>query len=116
MSDGDGTTLEDAAWARVAADYFDPEPHRAFVALSVRTGRLAEAARRYRQAREALGADDVALRSLLDERLAAIALLAVAELDAQRTPQPPMRSSRWLVLMATFMALASGAMLLWALW
>lgn len=107
--------ITEALWERVAADWTAEGPHRAFLEHCTRADLLPEAARRYREAKEANEADE-ALRALFDRRLAAIATLAIASLDARRTPPRPPRSRAWLILAAALVSVGSGAILLWSLW
>ena len=108
--------IADALWEKIAEDLEAEAPHRAYLEHCARAELLAEAARRYREAKEGLAEDEAELRALFDERLRAIATLAMVQLDAHRTAPSPPRSRGWLILTAAIVSIGSGALLLWALW
>jgi hypothetical protein len=115
MMDAD-RAVADALWAQIAADLGAEAPHRAYLEHCARADLLADAARRYREAKERLAPDEAELRHLLDQRLAAIATLAIAQLEARRTAAQPPRSRGLLILAAAIISVGSGALLLWVLW
>ena len=74
-------TSEDALWEKVIEDFRDDQAHQRFLEYSRQSGQLLEAARRYRKRKDE-GHDGEA--EIIDKRLAAIALYAMAELDVKR--------------------------------
>lgn len=112
-TDVDSAVIE-ALWAKVEENLRADAPHQAFLEQCARSERLLDAAKRYRQVRD--GLDDEELRALIDRRLAAIATLAMAQIDAHRTAPRPKRSRGWLILAAALVSVGSGALLLWAIW
>jgi len=87
-----------AAWHVVDTKWFDPAPHRRFVALCAARGELAEAARCYRLVRDA----DPVRRAEAERRLEAVQQAALLSLLAGRAnPRSPTSARRarlfWLV-------------------
>ncbi len=83
-----------ALWQRVLDDFEDDATHAAFLEHSQRSGTLVAAATRYRNHRKQLDPDDDAVRVAdIDKRLATIATLAIARLDAERSEVPEERRS-----------------------
>lgn len=90
----------DALWKKVVDDWGDDRVHGAFLDYCHKTRQLMEAAVRYRGM-----SGDHARGPSAGKRLEAIALLAVTELETQRTPAP--RSTRLVtnvVLILVFVA------------
>ena len=77
----------DVLWSHVLEAWSDDKRHEAFLALCVETGRLADAAKRYRAIAEAPdgGDDGDARREDAKRRLGGIAILAMSSLDASKT-------------------------------
>ena len=113
--------VADALWEKVSQDLRAEGAHQAFLEHCARFDLLSEAARRYREVKDALAAEepqraeDDELRILIDKRLAAIAMLAMAQLEARRTEPASPRSRRWLTLIAAVIAIGSTGVLLWSL-
>jgi hypothetical protein len=105
VSDADHAIV-DALWAKVTEDFRAPGPHQAFLEHCRRSDLLAEAARRYREHRDQLEVGDEAGKAEANERLRAIALLAVAQL-AERRSAP--RKNRWRPALTLIMALITLA-------
>ncbi len=95
MSADDAVT--EALWQKARADFAADEPQRAFIEHCRQSGRLPEAARRYREEKERAGAEAA---ELIHKRLAAIAILAMSELDAGKRSPAPRRSPPALILFA----------------
>ena len=69
---------------------------------------LPEAARRYRLYKDELGESaDPAVLERVDKRLGGITMLAMAELDAQRTEPTPPTMGRVLTFVAVFLTVAA---------
>jgi hypothetical protein len=100
VSDAD-RAIVDALWAKVTEDFLAPGPHQAFLEHCRREGQLAEAARRYREHQDQLADGDEAGKAEANERLRAIALLAVAQLDERRSAP---RKNPWRPALALIMA------------
>jgi hypothetical protein len=98
VADSDDTIL-DVLWQKVVDDPDSQEAHDQLIRHAAACGRLPELAKRYRTRRDELAEDDP-LCAVLDERLAAIATLAVAELEESR----PVRRERH-PLVTAFMVL-----------
>ena len=81
--------VELALWARLEESWTDDAAHAAYLEHCSRVGQLPLAARRYRERRDALPADDQQARARLDQRLGAEALLAMRDIDARRPPREP---------------------------
>lgn len=92
----------DVAWAEVEASWDDPTAHKRFVALCQSLRRLPEAGQHYRSVRE--GADED--RSKVAKReIDRILTMALASLEAIRTP-PPSRRSPIMLFIALVVAVA----------
>jgi hypothetical protein len=77
-------------WQAVEDGWDQPARHASFIEAARLTEALPAAARRYRLAREA----DPARAAECEKRLGAIALLALSQLEAKRTP-PQKGVPRW---------------------
>lgn len=110
----------DVLWAQVLEAWTDDKRHQAFLAYCVEADRLPEAARRYKQVADEVGARegyraDSSRGEDAQRRLGGIAILAMARLEQQRKPVGP---SRVLVVAKVFAAvflLTALAALTWAL-
>lgn len=93
-------TLE-VLWKRVLDDWEDEATHSAFVDYCQRTGRLVDAAVRYRGM-----CGDRSRAPASEKKLKAIALLAMAELEVVRQDErrTPTRIARLVLLFAFFLA------------
>lgn len=110
MSDADRAII-DALWTKVTEDFAASKPHQAFLEHCRQSDQLPEAARRYRQHKEQLDDDDEVGRAEADKRLSAIALLAMAQLDANRsTPQKSKLTQVLTLIMATITLAAMVAL------
>ncbi|MFO0759071.1 MAG: hypothetical protein U0359_21445 [Byssovorax sp.] len=93
----------DALWAKVLDGWDDDAQHAAFLEHCRTLGILPQAAARYRKERDA--SDDGARRERCDKALGRIAALAMMDLDASRSAEPPSditfahRVIRWAVLL-----------------
>jgi len=99
-SPGTERAVAEALWAKIASDPSADGPHQAFLSHCAESDQLDEAARRYREAKDELEGED-ALREVYDQRLAAIATLALAKLDVEHEPPPlslPLRIIQVLML------------------
>lgn len=102
--DEQGDPLEQL-WRKVDLAWDDPAAHTRFLELARTSGRLGEAAARYRRLRE----HDVR-GELARAKLGAIALLAVSSLEATRTePAQKLPLSRGLLLSLPLLLLAMYA-------
>lgn len=117
MDDVGGTerAVAEALWAKVEADLSEAGPHQAYLAHCTDHDMLDEAARRYREAKDALDEKDESLKELLDERLTAIATLAMAKLDVEHEPPPVSPLMRILQLVIIGFSVVSVWMLVRAL-
>src|SRR3954464_4347281 len=95
----------EALWKGVLDHWNEDRSHRAFLDYCGATDQLAEAAARYRGMK-----GDRDRSALAERRLAAIAIVALAKLEATRSPAPRPRSLGKLVL-ATAFGLAAVALL-----
>ncbi len=87
--DADDAVAE-ALWDKARADFSADEAQRAFIEHCRICARLPEAARRYGEEKER--ADPAAVEHI-QKRLAAIAIIAMSEIDAGKTvPEPPRTS------------------------
>jgi hypothetical protein len=105
----------DALWAKVLEDFAAPRAHQAFIDHCRQSERLPEAAKRYRDHKERLAEDDEAARAEADRRLGAIAMLAMAQLDANRSPPGRSRLLQALTLVMAILTLAAMVGLIRAL-
>jgi uncharacterized protein YfiM (DUF2279 family) len=98
------------AWSAVEADWSSDDAHRRFLALCAASGKLSEAGRRYRLARDA----DPTREPEAKRRIDAILALATEQMLRQQTPRPEAKSSRasWVAL---GVALVIVGMTLWQL-
>lgn len=78
----------DELWQRVLETWSEDAAHGAFLEHARVTKQLGEAAARYReQVKNAAGSDDATRAETAQKRLGAIAILAMADLEAARTPR-----------------------------
>ncbi len=90
----------DALWKKVLDDWENEAAHGAFIEHCEATGQLLEAAVRYRGM-----AGDHARGAVADKRLKAIALLAIAGMESERSePQRDYGTAARLVLIVFFVA------------
>lgn len=102
--------LLEALWSKVLDDFDDDAAHLRFIEHCRSEGRLPEAARRYREHKERLG-PSAPERAQVDKRLGAIALLAMAALDAHKSAKPgrhPLSLLVAAVVVAFFLAAVVG--------
>jgi len=95
------------AWARVEAEWDDPDAHRRFLGLCASLGQLPEAARLLREARDR----DPGRRERAQKSLDALVNVAVAAMAATRT-EPPKRNKTsrfWLIGLGVSLALIAAA-------
>lgn len=105
----DQATFE-ARWKKVLADFEGDEAHGAFVQHAQRANLLPEAAKRYRLHKDQLaeqGEDDPAKLELIDKRLGGIAMLAMAQLDANKTEPQPSNWRRIFTVLVALMTIAA---------
>ncbi|MBK6517933.1 MAG: hypothetical protein IPM79_23610 [Polyangiaceae bacterium] len=110
----------DALWAQVLEGWADDKRHKAFLSYCVEMGLLEEAARRYRQvADEAQSTEGYRAQSEraddARQRLGAVAMLAVATLEQQRTAPDISRAMTLFKLFAGLFLLGGLIALGWAL-
>jgi hypothetical protein len=100
----------EALWQQVLARWDQEAPHTAFLEACRARGALAEAARCYREV-----ADDAAYAETrvaeARKRLAAIAIIAVAELDATRTRRPARSELRRVIEVVVVLVLTAAVCL-----
>jgi hypothetical protein len=97
------------AWSETTTRWDDPKAHQIFVALCSSTGRLAEAGRRYREARK-----DPARAARADEQIERILGIAMQSLAATKS-EPGVRNAKLRAfLVALGMMIAFGASAAWA--
>jgi hypothetical protein len=101
-----GSRAANALWAKVCEDFAATNAHDAFVRHCHESDELAFAARCYRQRRDALPEDDPE-REAIDKRLAAIALLAMSQLELHKTVPTKSNLVRVLAVVAALLALAA---------
>lgn len=100
--------MTDALWKRVCADFESDKAHQAFLNHCREADALAEAARLYRDHKHTLNEDQVGEREAVDKRLAAIAILAMSQLDERRSqPRDTTRGKKILTVVAAVLAVAS---------
>jgi hypothetical protein len=85
----------EALWEAARADWAADAPNRAFIEYCRARGELPEAAKRYREAKDA-GAGTEAIQ----KRLAAIALIAMNDIDTRKSEAPSKRPHPVLVVFA----------------
>ena len=112
MSEADNT-IEEALWKKVCEDFDDDAAHRGYVTHCQRADLLAVAAGRYREHKDQLESESQYAQA--DKRLAAIASLAVASLDAKRTTPAAPKASKVLTIIVTVLTLAAAVGLVKAL-
>ncbi|MEM9874133.1 MAG: hypothetical protein AAF928_04515 [Myxococcota bacterium] len=99
-------SVGEALWAQIVSDPRADGPHDAYLRHCTEQDCLDEAARRYREARDALDDDEEpVIRDQYERRLAAIAVLAMAKLDV--APEPP-RVGPWLRALQVVVAVLAG--------
>jgi hypothetical protein len=94
--------LLEALWQKARADFRADDPNRAFIEHCRQSQLLPEAARRYREERDRV---DEAAREPIARRLAAIATIAMAQLDAQKREPPKRRTHPAFVILAALVLL-----------
>jgi len=97
----------EALWKKVVDAWDDDAPHGAFLEHSRRSGQLLEAAVRYRGM-----AGDHQRGAAAEKRLKSIQLLALAALEAERTPPREARVDWARVVLIVFFLSASAALLM----
>jgi len=100
----------EALWKNVLDRWDDERAHGAFLELCQATDQLAEAAARYRGMK-----GDRDRSAVAEKRLAGIAIVALAKLEATRSKAPPPRRMGSLILAAAF-GLASMAVIAYLMW
>ncbi len=105
-SDAATRAVTDALWDNVLADFEADKAHQAFLTHCRDAGVLPEAARRYREHKNTLNENQEAERENVDNRLSAVALLAMSQLDAQRS-EPSKRGKLVLTVVAAVLALST---------
>jgi len=121
---GDAADLAtfEALWKKVLEDFEGGDAHGKFVQHAQRADLLPDAAKRYRlfkaQVTEDDGLDDddkAAKLELIDKRLGGIAMLAMAQLDANKTEPKPSKAARFFTVLVAALMLAAIIGLFWAL-
>lgn len=113
---GPRATLEsldpiDEAWARVEADWASEEAHRQFVAVCVALDRLAEAGKRYRDARETdPSRSEDAARHI--ETLIVLATQRLLDTRVAPATSNHKRTLTWVAFTMMLLLMAAGAWLL----
>ena len=107
----------ETAWAELLGSWEDDAAHKRFIGLASGLGRLADAGRKYREARDApdSSADLGALpkrREIAEKRIGEILGIAVVTMAAHKTA-PPEKNHPKLLFVATGVCLA---MILFAVW
>lgn len=95
----------EALWKRVLDDWEDERAHGAFIEYCQNNDELLEGAVRYR----GMSGDHVRGESA-EKRLKAIALLAIAGLESQRTPETPGVSDATRIVLVIFFIAATVAL------
>jgi hypothetical protein len=107
-ADGANTAITEALWRKVLDNFDDDTVHAKFIQHCSNIGDLPDAAKRYRDHRDALGdADEVSLETV-DKRLNAVTLLAVAQLDVQRGTQPRRHPLVWVLTVTVALMLGAA--------
>lgn len=112
---GADRAILEALWAKVVDDVGASKAHDAFIKHCQQSDQLPEAARRYREHRDALDGEAEETKELINKRLAAIATLAMAQIDAQRSDPSKSRALRILqvvIAILTFAAIVGVARML----
>lgn len=108
MSHSPPDAVTDALWKRVCADFESDKAHQAFLTHCQQADALVEAARLYRDHKHTLNEDQADEREAVDKRLAAIAVLAMSQLDERRSqPRDTSRGTKILTVIAAVLAVAS---------
>jgi hypothetical protein len=105
-----GDAAFEALWKNVLDHWDEERAHGAFLELCQGTDQLAEAAARYRGMK-----GDRARSAVAEKRLAGIAIVALAKLEATRSRAPTPRRAGGLILAAAF-GLASAALVAYLMW
>ncbi len=88
-----GDAVFEALWKNVLDEWDEERPHRTFLELCEATDQLAEAAARYRGMK-----GDRERSGVAEQRLAFIAMVALAKLETTRSKPPrTRRASHWLL-------------------
>jgi hypothetical protein len=95
----------DALWKKVLDDWESDRAHGVFMEHCQATGLLLEAAVRYRGM-----AGDYARGASAEKRLKAVALLAIAGLESQRSPEPRGASTAMRIVLILFFIAATAAL------
>jgi Lon protease-like protein len=98
--------VTEALWLKVLEDFESDKAHQAFLTHCRDADVLPEAARRYSQRKNTLNESQSEEREAIDKRMAAIALLAMSQLEERRTP-PNSRAKRILTYVAALMAVGT---------
>ena len=101
----------DEAWARVEADWGNPEAHRRFVGVCVALDRLPEAGKRYRGVRET----DPSRRDQAIQHIDTLIALATQQLQDTRVAPPTTTHKRTLTWAAFFIMLVLMGAGVWLL-
>jgi len=109
----DDDVVFDRMWQRVLNDFGDDDAHRKLLDYSLAAKRLDRAAKHYRERRDALGDEiDEMVDQQIEQRLKAIAALALSSLDSRsELRNPPLLWGRYAVRIAAAIVLAGT---LWA--
>jgi hypothetical protein len=101
----------EALWKNVLDKWDEERAHGAFLEHCQATDRLAEAAARYRGMK-----GDRDRSAVAEKRLAGVAVVALAKLEATRSklPRAPRRTGSW--ILATAFGLAAIGLLAYLLW
>jgi hypothetical protein len=97
----------DALWKKALDDWESDAAHGAFMEHCQATGQLLEAAVRYRGM-----AGDHMRGASAEKRLKGIALLAIARLESERTPEPKGGSNAARLVLIVFFIAATAALAL----
>ena len=95
----------DTLWRHTQDHWADDKAHAAFLQYAKQHNLLPEAAARYR----GMTADHTRAE-LAEKKLAAIAVIAIAKLEAQRTP-PPAPTNRLMLIAVGFVAMTALALM-----
>jgi hypothetical protein len=96
----------EALWKNVLDHWDEDRAHGAFLELCQKTGKLAEAAARYRGM-----VGDRERGESARKRLQGVAVLAIATLEASRTPERSEKRQTGALVLVVFFVAASGAVL-----
>ncbi|MBL9022397.1 MAG: hypothetical protein JNL21_09355 [Myxococcales bacterium] len=117
-SEAEVDLVMEGLWKKVGASFDDDERHQAFLAYCRESGKLDEAARRYRlitEGRDEAFSGDEAAAALAKKRLGQVALVAVATLEADRTEPGAKRGHRMVRIAALIVFVLMIGMLAYAL-